>query len=695
MEVMAETPPARVAPVTTREELIYLLSRASELEHGLACVYLFAAYSLEGDPSAGLTADEAAMVRGWKRALASVAVEEMLHLGQVANMLTAIGGAPHLRRTNFPLPPTAFPFGLRLALEPFSLELIERFVCYEMPEPGVLTAEQDAVYAPIRERVLAAEGTRPAADASATGASSAGASSAGSSASATSADGGAPLADLAVAGCEPFDVDFSTVGEFYHKIESGFHAIPEDELFIGPPEAQADPTALDFGGEMLRVTDRASACAAIEMIVEQGEAPSQAHPEAHFVVFDRIRHELETATEAARREGRAFAPVRPVTANPMTRYYDDTSGGTVIADPTTHAVADLFNVAYDTLLLVLLRFFAHTEEDDDERTLLARTALRAMSTVLRPLGEALTKLPMGLPDAPGATAGPGFGYNRDVHLLPHKRSAWVFFGERLRDLALRAAKLRATPGLPAEIGEAAAALEELAIRFAPADRPWNPAAEQAAFTALEDRAALGIAPEANGPYLVTGIGTLLNSRGDALASRPAMALCRCGGSANKPFCDGTHARIEFSSAKSPERVPDRLDRYPGDGVTVEDNRGICQHSGFCTDELRAVFHVHNEPFVDPNGAAAERIVAQVRRCPSGALHAVRGGERFGDGGGEQRITVSKDGPYRVAGAVPLAEAQLASGQTPDHYALCRCGGSKNKPFCDGTHWYNGFTDEKN
>ncbi len=672
---MATTLPSNVSTVTTREELIYLLSRAAELEHGLACVYLFAAYSLKGDVSeGGLSLAEATMVRGWKRALAAVAIEEMLHLGQVANMLTAIGGAPHLRRTNFPLPATAFPFGLRLSLEPFSLELIERFVCYEMPEAGVLSAEQDALYAPMRERVLAAERS--------------------SAPSRAVPHGGAPLGDLAVAGCEPFEIDFATVGEFYHKIESGFVAIPESELFIGPPEAQADPSALDFGGAMRRVTDRASACAAIEMIVEQGEAPSQSHPDAHFVVFDRIRREFEAAVASARGEGRAFEAVRPVTANPMTRFYDDTSGGTVIADPAAHAAADLFNVTYDTMLLMLLRFFAHTEEDDAERALLARAALRAMSIVLRPLGEALTKLPMDA-NVPGATAGPGFGYNRDVHLLPHKRSAWVFFGERLRDLAVHAATLRAKPGMPPEIGEAAAALEDLAIRFAPTDRSWNAASEEATFERLEDRTAFGIAPETNGPYLVTGVEKLLDSRGQALTCRPAMALCRCGGSANKPFCDGTHARIGFESSKIEERVPDRLDRYDGNDIKVEDNRGICQHSGFCTDELPAVFRAHEEPFVTATGAEAGAIVAQVRRCPSGALHATRNGERYGDDGGEQRITVSKDGPYRVSGAVPLAEAELASGQTIDHYALCRCGGSKNKPFCDGTHWYNGFKDEQN
>src|SRR4249919_3217457 len=72
---------SHIAPVKTREELIYLLSRAAELEHGLACIYLFAAYSLKSDVSeGGMSEPEARMVRGWKRRLVKVAVEEMLHL---------------------------------------------------------------------------------------------------------------------------------------------------------------------------------------------------------------------------------------------------------------------------------------------------------------------------------------------------------------------------------------------------------------------------------------------------------------------------------------------------------------------------------------------------------------------------------------------------------------------------------------
>src|ERR1700724_1821203 len=101
---------SHLAPVNTREHLIFLLNRASELEHGLACVYLFAAYSLKYEASeGGMSDDQVQMVRRWKRRLAAVAVEEMLHLAQVSNMLTAIGGAPHFKRTNFPLSANAFP----------------------------------------------------------------------------------------------------------------------------------------------------------------------------------------------------------------------------------------------------------------------------------------------------------------------------------------------------------------------------------------------------------------------------------------------------------------------------------------------------------------------------------------------------------------------------------------------------------
>ena len=666
---------SHIAPVTTREELIYLLSRAAELEHGLACIYLFAAYSLKSDVNeGGMTDEQAAMVRGWRRFLSSVAVEEMGHLAQVSNLLTAIGGAPHFKRTNFPLPPSAYPFGIRLSLEPFSQETIERFVCYEMPETGILSAQQQALFDPIRARVLAAQ------DALQTS-----------------------LEEDEDECYEPFEVDFKTVGEFYHKIETGFTHIPEEELFIGPSEAQANARFVDLSGDLVAIVDRASACAAIERIVEQGEAPTSAHPDAHFWIFDNIRTQYAEAMAQAEQTGIPFEPVRPVVSNPMTHFYDDTSGGIVIHDHLTHEVADLFNVTYDTMLLILLRFFAHTEETEAELEHLSRATLRLMTTVIRPLGEALTKMPVDRAALPGRTAGPGFGYNRDIHLLPHKPSAWVFFGERLWQLATAATKLRLNPTMPTEIQEAAAALQDLACQFAPLDGPRSVAAKVAELKAMEVGLGCSIQASLNGPYLVTNADHLQNSLGERIPACPQMALCRCGGSAIKPFCDGTHARIGFTGKKEPDRVPDQRDTYIGEQVTILDNRGICAHSGFCTDNLASVFRLRQEPFVDPNGARMEEIIAAVRNCPSGALSYAIGGVECRDEVDQVReptITVSKDGPYRITGGIPLEDEQgqdeqHAQGSSREHYSLCRCGQSKNKPFCSGMHWYVNFHDEKN
>jgi hypothetical protein len=421
-----------VAEVDSREELIYLLSRAAELEHALACLYLYAAHSLKADPAeGGLDADQAAQTREWKRRLSGVAVEEMLHLAQVANLLTAIGGAPNFRRSNFPVPANAFSFGMRLTLEPFSSETIDRFVCYEMPEAGVLPAERAADLEELRRRIAP------------------------------------PLAQhelSAVGSCEPHDVDYTTIGEFYHKIESGFSCIPQATLFIGPPEAQARGRFLDFGGQLLAITDASSAKAAIEMIVAQGEAPTSDHPNAHFCVFDEIRRQYAAARAAAARSGVAYDPVRPVASNPTTRFFAGQTKGTLITDRAAAAACDLYNLSYDTLLLMLLRYFAHGDESDAELQTLAGTALRLMAGVLRPLGEALAKMPAG-PSAPGKTAGPGFGNDRDVHLLPHKRSAWIFFGERLHALTANARALAQPATAPSELVEAASSLESLAARF--------------------------------------------------------------------------------------------------------------------------------------------------------------------------------------------------------------------------------------
>ena len=197
----------------------------------------------------------------------------------------------------------------------------------------------------------------------------------------------------------------------------------------------------------------------------------------------------------------------------------------------------------------------------------------------------------------------------------------------------------------------------------------------------------------NGPYLVKGLDELSRSSGEALRTEPVVALCRCGGSATKPFCDGTHKKNGFSDARVGGGEPDRADVYQAPGITLRDNRSICAHAGHCTDGLATVFKYGSEPWIDAAGATPQAIAAVVARCPSGALSCTLDGQSSPAAEpGPGRVTVEKDGPYAVRGPVALVNAPWASGAAKDRYTLCRCGQSKNKPFCDGTHWDAGFKD---
>ena len=217
-----------------------------------------------------------------------------------------------------------------------------------------------------------------------------------------------------------------------------------------------------------------------------------------------------------------------------------------------------------------------------------------------------------------------------------------------------------------------------------------------------------IKPTPDGPYLVKNLQRLSNRQG-SIEARATMALCRCGQSAEKPFCDGTHAKIGFSSAKLESRVADEREEYAAEKITIHDNRenydagdttihdnrGTCSHAGHCTDGLPSVFRLKQEPWIDSHGAPAEEIIETIRKCPSGALSYTADGVEHRDREGPAEIFVSPNGPYLVAGRPELLDSPRGDGASTEHFTLCRCGGSKNKPFCDGSHWGNKFSDDKN
>ena len=196
----------------------------------------------------------------------------------------------------------------------------------------------------------------------------------------------------------------------------------------------------------------------------------------------------------------------------------------------------------------------------------------------------------------------------------------------------------------------------------------------------------------NGPYVVKGLETLRGVDGKSYDVKEVTALCRCGGSKNKPYCDGTHAKIGFTDDKADDRRPDERKDYAADGVTIHDNRGICAHSGRCTDGLASVFRLRKEPFVDPGAAPADKIVEVIKSCPSGALSYTIDGVEHRDLEQDPGVFVVPAGPYAVRGGAQLEGADFGEGASREHFTLCRCGGSKNKPFCDGTHWNRDFDE---
>ncbi|MGC3939903.1 CDGSH iron-sulfur domain-containing protein [Roseobacter sp. EG26] len=197
----------------------------------------------------------------------------------------------------------------------------------------------------------------------------------------------------------------------------------------------------------------------------------------------------------------------------------------------------------------------------------------------------------------------------------------------------------------------------------------------------------------SGPLVAKSIPRLTSSAGENLETRSAVALCRCGQSKKKPYCDGSHNDIGFSSNPSPNRTSDGVKVFGGEQIDVHYNRLLCSHARECGTRLKAVFDTGRDPWIIPDNASPGQIRDVVEMCPSGALSISEpGGQTRHIVGGKPGITIESNGPYRIT-KIPLASGVRAEGASPAKYVLCRCGASKNKPFCDGSHSDIGWTDQ--
>lgn len=208
----------------------------------------------------------------------------------------------------------------------------------------------------------------------------------------------------------------------------------------------------------------------------------------------------------------------------------------------------------------------------------------------------------------------------------------------------------------------------------------------------------------NGPYVVEGRVPLRrevavpNNDGDPVEWREGeeleagsgeqYALCRCGGSKNKPMCDGSHVNAEFDGTETCDHGPyqEKGMRYEGHEVDLVDVKDFCSQARFC--------HPQGGPWelIKEKGEPERRDLAirQSCNCPSGRLTAVVGDQPV-EPELEQSIGVAEDpgagvsGPLRAKGGIEIQSSDGASYEKRNRVALCRCGRSRNKPLCDGSH----------
>jgi hypothetical protein len=358
--------------IRTRSQLIRLLTNLAEIEHNLCCMYIFAALTLKTSPEEEITWAQLECGRRWARTLLLIARGEMGHLGLICNLLSAIGGTPHLWRPDFPYSHNVQSSGVAsFELRPLTMETVDLLVRWETGEsPSDLHEAKEAI------------------------------------------------------GVRPYTDDYQAIGQMYRDVRNAVETIDERSLFVGSPRLQA---AIDFPSAVTlwRIHDRAAAVRAIDTICDEG----QGRGDSHYARLIQLRSELVEQLN----KDQNFVPARPVACNP--RLYGGRDGSTVVTDANTRSVMELFNDAYLTTLLLLSCQWANTAYTREELALLGSIAyFPLMTMIIRPLAEILSTLPVGQ-DLPGTLAGPSFELPHQVELPADKQVAWTRLGELLGQLS--------------------------------------------------------------------------------------------------------------------------------------------------------------------------------------------------------------------------------------------------------------------
>ncbi|HVM68830.1 MAG TPA: CDGSH iron-sulfur domain-containing protein, partial [Gaiellaceae bacterium] len=418
---------------------------------------------------------------------------------------------------------------------------------------------------------------------------------------------------------------FETVGGLYRGIRDGFESLAarlgERALFVGDPSAQLGPSDVLLDG-LLVVTDVATALRAIDNIVEQGEGNVDNPESSHYRKFCQVRDELAAMTKA----DPTFAPARPVAKNPVQRQPPLPEGKTWIQAPDAARVLDFANALYNHMLRLLGAAYEPLPAAA-RRGLIAESI--AVMKALSPANDVLTRLPAS-EQAAAPTGGISFAVTREIR-VPTASALVDVASERTRDLAEGA------------------------------------------------RSLASIAPE------LAKIGDQLGAMAERLAKLPRGADAPRGEAQAAPGDDAKpKPKLEQAADPTipPRTIVDGVEIIEGEKLQLRFDTKRCIHARFCVMGAPEVFIGNIEgPWIRPDAVHVEHLTAIAQRCPSGAITYTRK-----DGGPDETppsvnsIRIREDGPYAI-------EAELLiDGAAPRTRAtLCRCGASKRKPFCDGSH----------
>jgi CDGSH-type Zn-finger protein len=568
--------------ITNLESLRTHLQWAIQLEHATLAPYLSALYSIKE----GTNVESIQVIK-------SVFLEEMLHMALAANILNAVGGTPKFDYDGFiPTFPTPLPHGdgsFMVNIGKFSAEGVTSFLNIERP------AETDA---------------------------------------------------------EPLEENYHSIGPFYSAIIVGLKscckALGEDVAFSGDPAWQltAETTFYGGAGHLIEVTDLASALAAMDEIVEQGEGMDHAsifdgdanmfHPEreevGHYFRFREIlegRSYQNGDTAQSGPTGECFtvdwSAVHNMRQNPDINDYP-------AASPQREKMEALAQ-GYSDMLRMMERSFA------GEPRLFGETVGTMFE--LRYLILELVAMPSG--DGK-TTVGPYFAYRPQAH----GHDSWIEIRER---------------------------------------GPY---------------AVHGDIPLVRMKRVTSGEGEAITwAKTETIPADDGYVLCRCGKSKTKPFCDGTHDRFDFDDEGPDSFAPisETQEILENDGIRVKIDNSYCVHAKYCFNKKSGIRKLMAEP-ADANAKAA--IMSMVDRCPSGTfVYEMPLDNEMVETENElprEVAAISEDsrtktaGPLWVTGGVPIMRPDGTFLETRNRVTLCRCGKSKNKPFCDGTHESVNFKD---